>query len=221
MKETVLVVDDEAGVRASLAGILGDEGYAVDAVDSGEKALEALESRRYDLVLLDVWLPGADGLEVLGRIREADAEMPVVVISGHGTIETAVKAVRLGAQDFVEKPLSLEKTLLAVRNALQRRRLETEVRALKQQLDERYVMVGDSPALRRLRAEIAQAAPDERPRPHLRGERHGQGARRPGDPRPESPGLGAVRRGQLRGDPRGADRERAVRPREGRLHRAP
>ena len=155
----MLVVDDEAGVRASLAGILGDEGYAVDAVDSGEGALAVLESRRYDLVLLDVWLPGADGLEVLGRIREADAELPVVVISGHGTIETAVKAVRLGAQDFVEKPLSLEKTLLAVRNALQRRRLETEVRTLKQQLDARYVMVGESPALRRLRAEIAQAAP--------------------------------------------------------------
>jgi two-component system nitrogen regulation response regulator NtrX len=159
MKESVLVVDDEAGVRASLAGILGDEGYVVDAVDSGEKALAALESRRYDLVLLDVWLPGADGLEVLGRIRESDAELPVVVISGHGTIETAVRAVRLGAQDFVEKPLSLDKTLLAVRNALQRRRLEAEVRALKQQLDERYVMVGESAALRRLRAEIAQAAP--------------------------------------------------------------
>ena len=159
MKEAVLVVDDEAGVRASLAAILGDEGYAVDAVDSGEKALTALEARRYDLVLLDVWLPGADGLEVLGRIREADPELPVVVISGHGTIETAVKAVRLGAHDFVEKPLSLEKTLLAVRNALQRRRLETEIRALKQQLDERYVMVGESAALKRLRAEIAQAAP--------------------------------------------------------------
>ena len=183
MRETVLVVDDEAGVRASLAGILGDEGYAVDAVDSGEAALAALESRRYDLVLLDVWLPGADGLEVLGRIREADAELPVVVISGHGTIETAVKAVRLGAQDFVEKPLSLEKTLLAVRNALQRRRLETEVRTLKQQLDARYVMVGESPALRRLRAEIAQAAPTQRPRPHLRRERHRQGARRARDPR--------------------------------------
>ena len=159
MREKVLVVDDEAGVRASLAGILGDEGYAVDVVDSGEGALKALESRRYDLVLLDVWLPGADGLDVLGRIRESDTELPVVVISGHGTIETAVKAVRLGAQDFVEKPLSLEKTLLAVRNALRRRRLETEVRSLKQQLDERYVMVGESPPLRRLRAEIAQAAP--------------------------------------------------------------
>ena len=159
MKETVLVVDDEAGVRSSLAAILGDEGYAVEAVGSGEEALAALESRRHDVVLLDVWLPGADGLEVLRRIRESDAELPVVVISGHGTIETAVKAVRLGAQDFVEKPLSLEKTLLAVRNALQRRRLETEVRVLKQQLDERYVMVGESAGLKRLRAEIAQAAP--------------------------------------------------------------
>ena len=159
MKDTVLVVDDEAGVRSSLAGILGDEGYAVETVDSGEAALKALEARRFDLVLLDVWLPGADGLEVLERIRERDAELPVVVISGHGTIETAVKAVRLGAQDFVEKPLSLEKTLLAVRNALRRRRLESELRDLRERLDERYVMVGESPAVKRLRAEIAQAAP--------------------------------------------------------------
>jgi two-component system nitrogen regulation response regulator NtrX len=159
MKETILVVDDEAGVRASLAGILGDEGYAVHAVESGEKALAALDGQRFDLVLLDVWLPGADGLEILRRLRERDAEVPVVVISGHGTIETAVKAVRLGAQDFVEKPLALEKTLLAVRNALRRRRLEAEVRVLKERLDGRYVMVGESPAIRRLRADIAQAAP--------------------------------------------------------------
>jgi two-component system nitrogen regulation response regulator NtrX len=159
MREAILVVDDEAGVRASLGGILGDEGYAVDAVGSGEAALAALGARRYDLVLLDVWLPGADGLEVLTRIRAADAELPVVVISGHGTIETAVKAVRLGAQDFVEKPLALEKTLLAVRNALRRVRLETEVRDLRHKLDERYAMVGESAAVKRLRAEIAQAAP--------------------------------------------------------------
>ncbi len=159
MRETILVVDDEAGVRASLTGILSDEGFTVEAVESGEAALAALGARRYDLVLLDVWLPGQDGLEVLEKIRESDAELPVVVISGHGTIETAVKAVRLGAQDFVEKPLSLEKTVLSVRNALRRGRLETELRALRRQLDERYVMVGESPALRRLRAEIAQAAP--------------------------------------------------------------
>jgi two-component system nitrogen regulation response regulator NtrX len=159
MKPLVLVVDDEAGVRGSLAGILGDEGYQVEAVGSGEAALRALEARRFDLVLLDVWLPGQDGLEVLSRIRERDAELPVVVISGHGTIETAVKAVRLGAQDFVEKPLSLEKTLLAVRNALRQQRLESEVRQLRERLDERYVMIGASPAVERLRAEIAQAAP--------------------------------------------------------------
>jgi two-component system nitrogen regulation response regulator NtrX len=159
MKDAVLVVDDEAGVRSSLAGILGDEGYAVETVDSGEAALAALETRRFDLVLLDVWLPGQDGLEVLGRIRERDAELPVVVISGHGTIETAVKAVRLGAQDFVEKPLSLEKTLLAVKNALRQRRLESELRELRERIGERYVMVGESPGVKRLRAEIAQAAP--------------------------------------------------------------
>jgi len=144
MKDAILVVDDEAGVRSSLAGILGDEGYAVTSVESGEAGLAALEARRYDLVLLDVWLPGLDGLEVLRRIRERDAELPVVVISGHGTIETAVKAVRLGAQDFVEKPLSLEKTVLAVKNALRQRRLESQLRELRQQLDARYAMVGES-----------------------------------------------------------------------------
>jgi two-component system, NtrC family, nitrogen regulation response regulator NtrX len=159
MKDAILVVDDEAGVRSSLAAILGDEGYAVTSADSGEAGLAALEGRRFDLVLLDVWLPGLDGLEVLRRIRERDSELPVVVISGHGTIETAVKAVRLGAQDFVEKPLSLEKTVLAVRNALRQRRLESQLRELRQQLDARYAMVGESPALQRLREEIRQAAP--------------------------------------------------------------
>ena len=159
MKDAILVVDDEAGVRSSLAAILGDEGYAVTSADSGEAGLAALEARRFDLVLLDVWLPGLDGLEVLRRIRERDSELPVVVISGHGTIETAVKAVRLGAQDFVEKPLSLEKTVLAVRNALRQRRLESQLRELRQQLDARYAMVGESPALQRLREEIRQAAP--------------------------------------------------------------
>src|SRR5215510_12575476 len=159
MRESILVVDDEAGVRSSLAGILGDEGYQVSSVESGEAALEALEVRRFDLLLLDVWLPKMDGLETLSRVRTLDPELPVVVISGHGTIETAVKAVRMGAQDFVEKPLSLEKTLVVVRNALRQRRLEVENRALKEQVEQRHVMVGESAALDRLRAEIAQAAP--------------------------------------------------------------
>jgi two-component system, NtrC family, nitrogen regulation response regulator NtrX len=159
MRETILVVDDEAGVRASLSGILGDEGYAVDAVGSGEAALAALEARRYDLCLLDVWLPQMDGLEALARIRTLDPDLKVVVISGHGNIETAVKAVRMGAQDFVEKPLSLEKTLLVVRNALRQRRLEAENRALKERVEHAFVMVGESASMRMLRADIQQAAP--------------------------------------------------------------
>jgi two-component system nitrogen regulation response regulator NtrX len=159
MRESILVVDDEAGVRSSLAGILGDEGYVVEAVESGEACLQALEARRYDLILLDVWLPKIDGLETLSRLRQIDAEVPVIVISGHGSIETAVKAVRIGAQDFVEKPLSLDKTLLVVRNALRQRRLEKENRALKEQVEHRFTMVGESAAIEALRAEIAQAAP--------------------------------------------------------------
>jgi two-component system nitrogen regulation response regulator NtrX len=159
MRETILIVDDEAGVRQSLTGILADEGYLADAVESGEACLAALEARRYDLLLLDVWLPNMDGIETLSRVRALDGELPVVVISGHGSIETAVKAVRMGARDFVEKPLSLEKTLLVVKNALRQKRLETENRALKEQVEHRFVMVGESPAIRGLRAQIAQAAP--------------------------------------------------------------
>src|SRR5688572_17424209 len=159
MRESILIVDDEAGVRSSLAGILGDEGYSPDAVDSGEACLALLESRRFDLILLDVWLPKMDGLETLSRIRALDADVPVVVISGHGSIETAVKAVRMGAQDFVEKPLALEKILLVVKNALRQRRLEAENRALKEKVEHRWVMVGESAAIHALRADIAQAAP--------------------------------------------------------------
>jgi two-component system nitrogen regulation response regulator NtrX len=159
MRESILVVDDEAGVRTSLTGILGDEGYHVEAVDSGEAALALLEGRRFDLLLLDVWLPRMDGLETLSRVRTLDPDVPVVVISGHGSIETAVKAVRMGAQDFVEKPLSLEKTLTVVKNALRQRRLEAENRALKEQVEHRWVMVGESAAIQALRSDIAQAAP--------------------------------------------------------------
>jgi two-component system nitrogen regulation response regulator NtrX len=159
MRESILIVDDEAGVRAALAGILSDEGYAAEAVQSGEDGLRALEARRYDLMLLDVWMPGLDGLETLERARVLDPELPVVVISGHGNIETAVKAVRLGAQDFVEKPLSLEKVLLVVKNTLRQRRLEDENRSLKEQVEHRWIMVGESLPIERLRADIAQAAP--------------------------------------------------------------
>src|SRR5579859_3844200 len=112
----ILVVDDEPGIRQSLGGVLEDEGYAVESVGSGEACLEKLQEGELELVLLDVWLPGMDGMEVLARVQEiADTERPVMVmISGHASIEGAVKATKLGAFDFLEKPLSLEKVLVVV-----------------------------------------------------------------------------------------------------------
>ena len=159
MRERILIVDDEAGVRASLSGILSDEGYRVDAVETGEAGLKAVESNRYELALLDVWLPGIDGIETLTRIQAIDPDLPIVVISGHGTVETAVKAVRLGAVDFIEKPLSLERILLAVSNSLRLKDLEKKVRELKLKDTSANQLVGESEAIQELLREIAQAAP--------------------------------------------------------------
>ena len=107
MKPTVLLVDDEAGVRSALSGVLRDEGYSVEAVDSGEACLDRVARVPYDVIVLDIWLPGMDGLATLARLRERRVDAPVVMISGHGNIESAVRAIKLGAFDFVEKPLSL------------------------------------------------------------------------------------------------------------------
>ena len=159
MRERILIVDDEAGVRASLSGILSDEGYRVDTVETGEAGVKAVESNRYELALLDVWLPGIDGIETLTRIQAIDPDLPVVVISGHGTVETAVKAVRLGAADFIEKPLSLERILLAVSNSLRLKALEKQVQDLKIKDEQRYRIVGESEAIKELLRVIAQAAP--------------------------------------------------------------
>src|SRR6266850_3323119 len=155
----VLVVDDEEGVRSSLAGILQDEGYQVDAVESGEKCLEMVTRNDYKAVFLDVWLPGRDGLEILTELTGKPAAPAIVMISGHGTIETAVKAAKMGAYDFIEKPLSLEKVTLTLRNALNQRRLEEKNRILKEALAGGEKLVGESPAIQRLRDEIARAAP--------------------------------------------------------------
>ncbi len=159
MKPLILVVDDEPGVRSALSGVLRDEGYQVDAVDSGEACLDRLARTAYDVVLLDVWLPGADGLATLERMRERQVDAPVIMISGHGSIESAVRAIKLGAFDFIEKPLSLEKTVLVVRNALRQRRLEAENRVLRARVDRRLEMVGESHAMRQLREQVAMAAP--------------------------------------------------------------
>src|SRR5918996_2911253 len=159
MKPTVLIVDDEAGVRSALSGVLRDEGYAVDAVDSGEGCLDRLSRAAYDVVVLDIWLPGMDGLATLATLRERRVDSPVVMISGHGNIESAVRAIKLGAYDFVEKPLSLEKTVLVIGNAVRQRRLEAENRALRATVDRRLTMVGESYAMAQLREQVAMAAP--------------------------------------------------------------
>ncbi|MFN8059375.1 MAG: sigma-54 dependent transcriptional regulator [Vicinamibacterales bacterium] len=159
MIHTILIVDDEAGVRSALSAVLRDEGYEVDAVASGEACIERATRQSFDVILLDVWLPGMDGLTTLGRLRERNVDSEVIVISGHGNIESAVRAIKLGAFDFVEKPLSLEKTSLTVRNALRQRRLEAENRALREHVDRPFTMVGESAAMHRLREQIATAAP--------------------------------------------------------------
>jgi two-component system, NtrC family, nitrogen regulation response regulator NtrX len=156
---SILIVDDEAGVRASLGAVLRDEGYSVDAVDSGEACLEQVTRQAYDVILLDIWLPGIDGLVALERLRERRPDAQVIMISGHANIESAVRATKLGAFDFIEKPLSLDKTVLAVRNALRQRRLEVENRALRARVDRREVIVGTSDAMARLRDQVAMAAP--------------------------------------------------------------
>ena len=115
--ENILVVDDEPGVRDALEDILRDEGFIVATAASGEDGLEALEVNRFDAVLLDVWLPGIDGLETLIQLRRKNVDSEVIMISGHGTVENAVKAIQLGANNFIEKPLSLDKTVIAVKNA--------------------------------------------------------------------------------------------------------
>ncbi len=158
-KKSILVVDDEAGVRSSVKGVLEDEGYKVEAVSSAEIALTLLTAHPYDLVLLDIWLPGMDGMEALETIRAKEIDTAVVMISGHGTIESAVKAIQLGAYNYVEKPLSLEKTLIAVNNAIRQRQLEQENRYLREQVEGREVLIGESPVMEELREQIAIAAP--------------------------------------------------------------
>jgi two-component system, NtrC family, nitrogen regulation response regulator NtrX len=159
MKPTILVVDDEPGVRSALSGVLRDEGYTVEAVSSGEACLERMTRGAVDLIVLDVWLPGMDGLATLARLRERQVDAQVVLISGHGNIESAVRAIKMGAFDFVEKPLSLEKTVLVIRNALRQRRLEAENRDLRARVDRTQTMVGDSYAMRQLQDQVAMAAP--------------------------------------------------------------
>jgi two-component system nitrogen regulation response regulator NtrX len=161
MSDSILIVDDERGIRETLRAVLEDEGFSVEAAESGEECLKALERRAFGCVLLDVWLPGIDGLETLRQLRAGGVDAAVVMISGHGNIETAVRATKLGAYDFIEKPLSIEKTILTIRNALKQKRLEEVNRELARELDREYVMIGESVAMRALRKQIEVVAPTD------------------------------------------------------------
>jgi two-component system, NtrC family, nitrogen regulation response regulator NtrX len=156
----ILIVDDEPGIRRSLSGVLEDEGYSVEAVESGEACLSAVQGGDFELALLDIWLPGMDGMEVLARLQEiSPAERPVVVmISGHASIEGAVKATKLGAFDFLEKPLTIEKVLVVVKNALEHRRLALENSRFKADAQSRYRIIGESVPIKALRQQLGLMA---------------------------------------------------------------
>jgi two-component system, NtrC family, nitrogen regulation response regulator NtrX len=156
---SILIVDDESGIRQSLKGVLEDEGYKAWVAESGEACLEVLRKRTFEVILLDIWLPGMDGLQTLQKIRDLENAPEVIIISGHGTIETAVRATKLGAYDFLEKPLSIDRTLILVKNAIDAKRLREENRDLKRQLTPRSVIVGASVPMKALRQQIQLMAP--------------------------------------------------------------
>jgi len=163
MMGLVLVVDDEEDIRYSLRGILEDEGYDVVEAVSAERALELASEQRPDLVFLDIWLPGMDGLTALDSLREDQPELPVIMISGHGSIETAVSAIKKGAFDFIEKPLSLEKVVIAADKAMEFRELKRENTALKTRIqgDQVQRLTGTSPVIRKLSEQIERVAPTD------------------------------------------------------------
>jgi two-component system nitrogen regulation response regulator NtrX len=159
IREKILVIDDEVGIQSSLKGILEDEGYLIKTTDSGENALEILKKQSFDLILLDIWLPGINGIEILKKIKMMDEDSQVVMISGHGTIETAVVATKLGAYDYLEKPLSLEKVILTVKNALRQKKLEEENIQLREKIKAKYHLIGKSRAIKKIRDKIKKVSP--------------------------------------------------------------
>ena len=159
MKARILVVDDEAEIRRSVRMILEYEGYDVQEASSGPEAMALIEREPPDLAFLDIKMGGMDGLEALQKIRQANDALPVVIISGHGTVSTAVEATKLGAFDFIEKPLASERVLVTIRNALDQGRLRDENRSLKRAVEARHQMVGESASIRQIWDSIKRAAP--------------------------------------------------------------
>lgn len=162
MSDQILIIDDEPGIRETLSAVLKDEGLSVETASSGEDGLELARKRNFSCILLDIWLgDGLDGLEVLAKLKDEGNDAVVIMISGHGNIETAVRSTKLGAFDFIEKPLTLERTIVTVRNALRQRELERTNELLQKELAEQYVMVGESVAMRALRKQITIVAPTD------------------------------------------------------------
>lgn len=165
MARSVLIVDDEQEVRLSIAGVLRDEGYQVLTAADASSVFELLQKQHPDVILLDVWMTGEngerqqEGLDILSRIKTQLPDSIVVIMSGHGTIETAVRATKLGAYDFIEKPLSLEKLLVILQNAFQLRDLEIENQSLRQRVSKNKLMIGESPAIKNLQRIIRRVAP--------------------------------------------------------------
>jgi len=155
---TILVIDDEEGIRDTLEGILEDEGYAVITAETAEDGLEQLRKAAPDLVILDIWLPNMDGIEALSHIRDISSELPVIMISGHANIDLAVKSTKLGAYDFLEKPLSLDRIILTVERALEKISLLKKYRELKKDVEKKVVLIGSSSAMKGIQEQVELAA---------------------------------------------------------------
>ncbi len=161
MYPSVMIVDDEPSILQSLSGILSDEGFEIFTASNGYEALKRIEQEAPDLVLLDIWMPGLDGIETLKEIKKNNPVIQVIIITGHGTIETAVSATKLGAFDLIEKPLSIDKVIVSINRALNYRRLEEENKYLRKKTIEKNSITGNSPAILALKKQIAVAGPTD------------------------------------------------------------
>jgi two-component system, NtrC family, nitrogen regulation response regulator NtrX len=158
---SILIVDDEKAIRKTLSEILSYEGYKIEDAENGEEALKKLKEKSYDVVLCDIKMPKVDGIEFLEKSKEINPDIPIIMISGHGTIETAVEAVKKGAFDYVAKPPDLNRLLITIRNALDRQTLVTETKVLKRKVSRVQEMIGDSTALKKIKDTIDKVAPTD------------------------------------------------------------
>jgi two-component system nitrogen regulation response regulator NtrX len=161
MPDSILIVDDEPSILSTLGGVLMDEGYDIRTAENGSDAIRLVQSNPPLMMLLDIWMPEPDGIETLKKLKILYPEIIIIMMSGHGSIETAVKAIKLGAYDYIEKPISLEKVVLMVKHAFTEFRLRQENRTLKQLMEKKYVMVGESPAILQLQEQIKMAGPSQ------------------------------------------------------------